>query len=125
MCPRWPPNGNVTVDFVSYRQYRPTQQIPNTVGYNVHGDAFPTAPEALTIVDARNGATIATLNMTATATSFAAGSAWEVPAAQSEAVFQLLLSGSARLVVHLANDASVIVPLAVDVQEDWHRPNCS
>jgi hypothetical protein len=119
------PNGQVTVDFVSYRQYRPEQPIPNTVGYSARGEGFAAAPEALILRDSRNGATIFTLNMSASPTSFASGSAFDVPENQRESVFQLLLSGSAQLVVQLANDASIVVPLTVDVQEDWHRPNCS
>jgi hypothetical protein len=118
-------NGSVTVDFVSYRQYRPDQSIPNSVGYNAHGEALAAAPTALLLRDARDGTTIQTLNVSTSTTSFAAGSAFVVPDNDSDRIFQLLASGNVQLVVQLANDASIVVPLAVTTQEDWHRPNCS
>ena len=82
------------------------------------------APVSLILRDTRDGRTIATLGMSTSATSFSAASALDVAPADREAMFQLLASGSAVLVVQLANDASVIVPLTVATLEDWHRPSC-
>ncbi len=117
--------GTITVEYVSFRQYGPDQPVSNSVGYVARGEGLTSAPASLELRDTRNGGRlVATLGMNSSPTSFAAASAFEVAADGREAMFQFLSSGSAQVVLRLANGNSVIVPLTIASQEDWHRPSC-
>jgi hypothetical protein len=67
---------------------------------------------------------VAELSMQTSPTSFTAATGFDVASADRNRMFELLASGNARLILELANDASLVVPLTVAIREDWHRPSC-
>jgi len=117
--------GLVTVESLGFRQYRPEQAVSNSVSYVARGEGLAAAPTSLELWDQRNGARlVATLGMSTSATSFSAASGFEVPVGGREEMFQLLSGGQAQIILRLSNGTSMVVPLAIASQEDWHRPDC-
>ena len=117
--------GTVNVESMGFRQYKPEQPVSNSVSHVVRGEGLTAAPTRLTLRDSRDlSRVIAQLSMQTSATSFVAASGFDVAAADRDRMFELLASGNARLVLELANDASLVVPLTVAIREDWHRPSC-
>jgi hypothetical protein len=91
----------------------------------VRGEGLTAAPTRLTLRDSRDlSRIVAELSMQTSPVSFAAASAFDVAPADRDRMFELLASGNARLILDLANDASITVPLTVAIREDWHRPSC-
>lgn len=120
-----PQVGTVNVESMGFRQYKPEQPVSNSVSHVVRGEGLTAAPTRLTLRDSRDfSRVIAELSMQTSPTSFVAASAFDVASADRDRMFELLASGNARLVLELANDASLVVPLTVATREDWHRPNC-
>lgn len=120
-----PQVGNVLVQSMGFRQYKPEQPVSNSVSYVARGEALTAAPTRLTLRDSRDlSRVVAELSMQTSPTSFAAASAFDVASADRDRMFELLASGNARLMLDLANDASLAVPLTVAIREDWHTPSC-
>lgn len=118
--------GRVVVESMGFRQYDPEQPVSNSVSYLARGEGLSTAPTRLTLRDNRDmSRVVADLSMTTSSVSFTAASAFDVARADRNRIFELLDSGNGRLVLELANDASLVVPLTVSIREDWHRPTCS
>jgi len=120
-----PQVGTVNVESMGFRQYKPEQPVSNSVSYVAKGEGLTAAPTRLTLRDSRDlSRVVAELSMQTSPVSFAAGSAFDVASADRDRMFELLASGNARLILDLANDASLVVPLTVAIREDWHRPSC-
>ena len=120
-----PQVGTVNVESMGFRQYKPEQPVSNSVSHVVRGEGLTAAPTRLTLRDSRDlSRVIAQLSMQTSPTSFVAASAFDVASADRDRMFELLASGNARLVLELANDASLTIPLTVAIREDWHRPSC-
>jgi len=120
-----PQVGSVNVESMGFRQYKPEQPVSNSVSYVVRGEGLTAAPTRLTLRDTRDlSRVVAELSMQTSPVSFAAASAFDVASADRDRMFELLASGNARLILDLANDASLTVPLTVATREDWHRPSC-
>jgi hypothetical protein len=120
-----PQVGTVNVESMGFRQYKPEQPVSNSVSYVVRGEGLTAAPTRLTLRDSRDlSRVVAELSMQTSSVSFVAASAFDVAPADRDRMFELLASGSARLILDLANDASMAVPLTVAIREDWHRPSC-
>jgi hypothetical protein len=121
-----PGGGTVVVESMGFRQYRPEQPVSNSVSHVVRGEGLAAAPTRLTLRDNRDPSrVVAVLSMQTSPVSFTAGSSFDVASSDRDRMFELLASGNARLLLELANDATLIVPLTVQTREDWHRPNCS
>jgi hypothetical protein len=120
-----PQVGSVNVESMGFRQYNPEQPVSNSVSYVARGEGMTAAPTRLTLRDSRDLLrVVAELSMQTSPTSFAAASAFDVASSDRDRMFELLASGNARLILDLANDASLTVPLTVATREDWHRPSC-
>ena len=120
-----PQVGSVNVESIGFRQYKPEQPVSNSVSYVAKGEGLTAAPTRLTLRDVRDlSRVVAELGMQTSPVSFAAASAFDVASADRDRMFELLASGNARLILDLANDASLTVPLTVAIREDWHRPSC-
>ncbi len=120
-----PQVGTVNVESMGFRQYKPEQPVSNSVSYVAKGEGLTAAPTRLTLRDSRDlSRVVAELSMQTSPVSFAAASAFEVASADRDRIFELLASGNARLILDLANDASLSVPITVATREDWHRPSC-
>ena len=120
-----PQVGSVNVESMGFRQYKPEQPVSNSVSYVAKGEGLTAAPTRLTLRDSRDlSRVVADLSMQTSSVSFAAASAFDVASADRDRIFELLASGNARLILDLANDASLTVPLTVAIREDWHRPSC-
>lgn len=117
--------GTVIVESMGFRQYMPEQPVSNSVSYVVRGEGLSAAPTRLTLRDSRDlGRIVAELSMQTSPVSFAAASAFDVASADRDRMFELLAGGNARLILELANDRTLTVPLTVATREDWHRPSC-
>ena len=120
-----PQVGTVNVESMGFRQYKPEQPVSNSVSYVARGEGLTAAPARLTLRDSRDlSRVVAELSMQTSPLSFVAASAFDVASSDRDRMFELLASGSARLILDLANDASLTVPLTVAIREDWHRPSC-
>jgi hypothetical protein len=110
---------------MGFRQYMPEQPVSNSVSYVVRGEGLTSAPTRLTLRDSRDlSRIVAELSMQTSPVSFSAASAFDVVSSDRDRIFELLASGNARVILDLANDASLIVPLNVATREDWHTPSC-
>lgn len=120
-----PAIGSVIVESMGFRQYMPEQSVSNSVSYVAGGEGLTSPPTRLTLRDNRDLArVVAELSMQTSSVSFAAASAFDVASSDRDRMFDLLTGGNARVILDLANDASLIVPLTVTTREDWHRPSC-
>jgi len=120
-----PQVGTVNVESMGFRQYKPEQPVSNSVSYVAKGEGLTAAPTRFTLRDSRDlSRVVADLSMQTSPVSFAAASAFDVASADRDRIFELLASGNARLILDLANAASLSVPLTVAIREDWHRPSC-
>ena len=120
-----PQVGSVNVESMGFRQYDPEQPVSNSVSHVVRGEGLTAAPTRLTLRDSRDlSRVVAQLSMQTSPTSFIAQSGFDVASTDRDQMFELLAGGNARLVLELANDASLVVPLTVAIREDWHRPSC-
>jgi hypothetical protein len=120
-----PQAGSVNVESMGFRQYDPEQPVSNSVSHVVRGEGLTAAPTRLTLRDSRDlTRVVADLSMQTSPTSFIAQSGFDVAATDRDRMFELLAGGNARLVLELANDATLVVPLTVAIREDWHRPSC-
>jgi hypothetical protein len=117
--------GNVTVEYMNFRDYDPEETALISVSYVAKGEGLTAAPTRLTLRDARDLSRIVSdLGMQSSAVSFSAGSGFAVASAERNSIFELLASGNGRVILELSNGNSLTVPLTVTTREDWHRPSC-
>ncbi len=118
------PNGVMTVTSVNTREYHDDGPVPSYLTWNINAERLSSPAATLLLVDAQ-GRTVRQLFTSSTsAVSMTASNSSDLSAAERDAMFDLLASGGASVVLQLQSGATISVPLRVSLREDWHHPEC-
>lgn len=117
-------NGILTIQYVNTRGYREDGPVPDHLTWSIGAERLSSPATTLTLRSAQ-GQVVRELSISSpSAVSMTAGSSVNLSAAEHDAVFDLLASGGASVVLQLQSGATISAPLRVSSREDWHRPSC-
>ena len=116
--------GTVIVTYVNFRQYHDDGPVPSDLTWNLRGEGLASPATGLTLKSS-DGQSAMSLSMSSTsAVSMTAASSATISGADRDRMFALLASGGGVVVLTLQSGSTILVPLHVASQDDWHHPEC-